>query len=303
MPEAAPVSMGQHGGTSGNSPIPVRAGIGLKAPHYAEILESPQDVGWFEVHTENFMGAGGPPHRYLEAIGQHYPLSFHGVGLSLGTAGALDRAHLEKIRSLVERYRPGLVSEHLSWSISGGVYLNDLLPLPYTPETLDVVCDHIDEVQDFLGRRVLVENPSTYLRYRQSVIPEAEFLGAVAVRTGCGILLDVNNVFVSARNHGFDPLTFMRTLAHAPIGEIHLAGHHVNTVDGREIRIDDHGSPVAAEVWRLFEAAIELFGPHPTLIEWDTRVPPLTTLVAEAAKADRVLRAHMERDQTHVAAA
>ena len=297
------MSIAGTGTTSEYSPIPVRTGIGLKASHYAEILENRRDIGWFEVHTENFMGAGGPPHRYLEAIGERYPLSFHGVGLSLGTDGPLDRTHLEKIRSLVERYRPGLVSEHLSWSISGGVYLNDLLPLPYTPETLDVVCGHIDEVQDFLGRRILVENPSTYLRYRQSVIPEAEFLASVAERSGCGILLDVNNVFVSARNHGFDPLAYLGSLAGAPIGEIHLAGHHVNTVEGREIRIDDHGSPVAAEVWRLFEAAIDLFGPHPTLIEWDTRVPPLAVLMAEAAKADRVLGARMDRNKTHVVAA
>jgi uncharacterized protein len=297
------MSIGQHGETFGNGPIPVRAGIGLKAPHYAEILENRRDIGWFEVHTENFMGAGGPPHRYLEAIGEHYPLSFHGVGLSLGTAGPLDRAHLKRTRALIERYRPGLVSEHLSWSISGGVYLNDLLPLPYTPETLDVVCEHIDEVQDFLGRSILVENPSTYLRFRQSVIPEVEFLGSVAERTGCGVLLDVNNVFVSARNHDFDPLAYMRALAHAPIGEIHLAGHFVNSVEGREIRIDDHGSPVAAEVWRLYEAAIDLFGPRPTLIEWDTRIPPLAVLMAEAATADRVLGARMKRNKTHVIAA
>jgi uncharacterized protein (UPF0276 family) len=281
----------QQSAIDGHDPIPARAGIGLKAQHYRDILASRPDVGWVELHTENYMGDGGAPHRYLETIAERYPLSFHGVGLSLGSAEPLSRSHLQRLREVVERYRPGLVSEHLSWSISGGVFLNDLLPLPYTTETLDVVCNHVAEVQDLLGRQLLLENPSTYLRYKHSAIPETDFLMAVADRTGCGVLLDVNNVFVSASNHNFDPAAYLAALETAPVKEIHLAGHHVNEVDGRCLLIDDHGSQVIDPVWALFADATTRFGHVPTLIEWDTRVPTLDVLVAEAHKADAIMMA------------
>ena len=276
-------------GHSDKNSIPARAGVGLKAQHYADVLDTKPDIGWFEVHTENYMGDGGPPHRYLEAINALYPLSFHGVGLSLGSAERLDGDHLRKIRALVERYRPALVSEHLSWSIADGAYLNDLLPLPYTQETFEVVCDNVARTQDLLGRAILIENPSTYLRIKESTIAEPDFMGMVADHTGCGILLDVNNVFVCASNHGFDPREYLANVASEYVGEVHLAGHHINVVQGREIRIDDHGSHVIDAVWDLYRETTERIGPRPTLIEWDTRIPAFETLQSEARKADAVL--------------
>ena len=278
------------------SPIPARAGVGLKAQHFREILESHPDIGWFEVHTENYMGAGGPPHHYLEAIAEHYPLSFHGVGLSLGSSDGLDPAHLKRKKELVEKYNPGLVSEHLSWSSFGGHYLNDLLPLPYTQETLEIIIDHIRQAQDALGRQVLIENPSTYLQYEDSVIPETEFLMMLAELSGCGLLLDVNNIYVSAWNHRFDPRAYMHELKGAPVHEMHLAGHHFNTEiikdfpQSQGLRIDDHGSPVIEDVWALYENAIELFGNTPTLIEWDTNIPTLSVLMEEGKKAEAVMK-------------
>jgi len=246
-------------------------------------------VAWLEVHTENYMG-GGAPLRYLEAIRRDYPLSLHGVGLSLGSAEGLDAAHLERVRRTVERLEPGLVSEHLSWSFVGGTYLADLLPLPMTEEALAVVCRHVEQVQACLKRRILVENPSTYLQFRHSTLPEWEFLARVAERTGCGILCDVNNICVSACNHGWDASAYLAALPPAAIGEIHLAGHAVRKLDdGRTLRIDDHGSRVAPEVWALYAEALARFGAVPTLIEWDTDVPPLEVLIDEAARAAAVL--------------
>jgi uncharacterized protein (UPF0276 family) len=208
----------------------------------------------------------------------------------LGTAGPLDAAHLQRVKNLVARVQPVLVSEHLSWSISGGTYFADLLPLPMTEEALDVVCRHVDEVQTLLGRRILVENPSSYLRYRHSTIPEWEFLAAVSTRTGCGILCDVNNVFVSCCNHGWDASAYLAALPADAIGEIHLAGHSIKELpDGRVIRIDDHGSRVIADVWQLYREALHLFGPVPSLIEWDTNIPDLSVLLDEAAIAERAL--------------
>jgi len=277
------------------NPIPVHAGVGLKAQHYAEILKNRPDIGWFEVHTENYMGAGGPPHRYLEAIAERYPLSFHGVGLSLGSADGLNPQHLNRKRELVDKYRPSLVSEHLSWSSFGGTYLNDLLPLPYTEETLKVITDHVRQTQDVLGRRILIENPSTYLQYEDSIIPETDFLMMLADLSGCGILLDVNNVYVSAWNHGFDAKGYIQALNGAPIAEIHLAGHHFNTDITKEfpesqgLRIDDHGSPVTNAVWNLYTEALSLFGATPTLIEWDTNIPDLSVLMNEGTKAEAVM--------------
>jgi len=279
------------------NPVPVRAGIGLKAQHYAEIIADQPDIGWFEVHTENYMGAGGPPHRYLEAIAETYPLSFHGVGLSLGSADGLDQAHLKRKKELVEKYRPSLVSEHLSWSSFGGSYLNDLLPLPYTQESLDVIAAHVKETQDVLGRQILIENPSTYLEFEDSALPETEFLMLLAEKTKCGVLLDVNNVYVSAWNHGFDPLAYIRALDGAPVGEMHLAGHHFNTEiikdypQSNGLRIDDHGSEVKNEVWELYKQAVAMFGRKPTLIEWDTNIPALSVLMEEGRKAEALMLA------------
>jgi hypothetical protein len=246
-------------------------------------------VGWLEVHAENYMG-GGPALRALERLRRDYPLSVHGVGLSLGGADGLDLAHLDRLARLVERLEPALVSEHLSWSVTGGAYLNHLLPLPYTEEALGVLCRHVTRAQERLGRRLLVENPSGYLRFRDSPIPEVEFLNALARRTGCGLLCDVNNVYVTCANLGGDAQAWLDALEPSAVGEIHLAGHAVNDADGRSILIDDHGSPVTDDVWRLYEHALRRYGAAPTLIEWDTDVPPLSVLLAEATKAEQRLK-------------
>ena len=270
--------------------IPATSGIGLRFQHHQAIIEGKPPVAWLEVHTENYMG-GGAPLLDLDTIRRDYPISVHGVGLSLGSAEGLDRGHLTRTRQLAERVEPVLLSEHLSWSVSGGVYLADLLPLPMTEEALSTVCRHVDQTQTYLRRRILVENPSTYLRFRHSTIPESEFLAAVAGRTGCGILCDVNNVYVSAANHGWRATDYLAALPPAAIGEIHLAGHSVRELDGRRVlRIDDHGSRVIPEVWQLYSRALSLFGPVPSLIEWDTNVPPLETLLGEAARADVLLK-------------
>lgn len=284
-------------------PIPARAGIGLKAAHYRELLETVPDVGWLEVHSENYLAAGGSPRRWLDRLRERYPVSLHGVGLSLGTAGPLDGRHLRRIADLALRVEPGLMSEHLSWSIADGVFLNDLLPLPYTEESLDVFAAHVLEMQDVLGRTVLIENPSSYMRYAHSTISEVEFLIAVVRRTGCGILLDVNNVHVSAANLGFDAAAYVDAIPAERIGEIHLAGHHVADADGRTLLIDDHGSRVRPEVWTLYERLIERIGPRPTLIEWDSNIPPLSVLLDEAAHADGVMaRAAASRRSVHARA-
>ena len=269
----------------GPGPIPVRAGIGLRFRHHREVTEGAPEVAWFEVHAENYFG-GGRPLEYLEAVRARYPVALHGVGLSLGSAEGISRTHLARLRALADRIQPGLVSEHLAWSMSAGTYLADLLPLPLTEEALIVVCRNVDAAQEGLARRILLENPSSCLRYRQSNIPEPEFLAEVAARTGCGILCDVNNVHVSACNHGWDARAWLAALPPAIVGEIHLAGHAVRPLPGgRVIRIDDHGSPVAAEVWSLYEFALARFGAVPTLIEWDTDIPALDVLLDEAAKA------------------
>jgi len=275
--------------SAGPDPIPAAAGIGLRFQHHRVVAETRPALAWLEVHTENYMG-GGMATRYLESIRRDYPLSLHGTGLSLGSAEGLDARHLARVRDVVARMKPGLVSEHLSWSVSDGVYLGDLLPLPMTEEALAVVCRNVETFQDALGRAVLLENPSSYLRYRHAPIPEWEFLAAVADRTGCGILCDVNNIFVSAANHGWDAEAYLAALPRAAIGEIHLAGHSVRDLgDGRSVRIDDHGARVDAAVWRLYAAAIDRFGAVPTLIEWDTAVPPIEVLCEEAATAQAVL--------------
>jgi hypothetical protein len=265
--------------------IPARAGIGLRAAHYREVLESRPAVGWLEVHSENYFGEGGAPLHYLERIRAHYPLSLHGVGMSLGSTDPLDLAHLAKLKALIARFEPGLVSDHLSWSSVGGRHFNDLLPLPYTEEALAHVARRVLQVQEFLGRRLLLENPSSYLQHAESAIPEWEFLAELARRTGCGILLDVNNVYVSARNHRLDAWRFIDSLPARHVAEIHLAGFTAR--DG--ILIDTHSRPAAAEVWALFARAVRRFGPRPALIEWDADLPPLAMLAAEAGHAQALL--------------
>jgi hypothetical protein len=269
--------------------IPANAGIGLRAPHYRAIIESRPPVGWLEAHSENYFGDGGPPLDYLERIRAHYPLSLHGVGLSLGSTDPLDRAHLGRLKRLIERFQPGLVSEHLSWSSVGGVHSNDLLPLPYTEEALTHFVRRVDQTQSFLKRRILIENPSGYLRYRHSTIPECEFLAEVARRSGCGILLDVNNVHVSASNLGFEALHYLHAIPAGLVGEIHLAGYAVKRYPEGRVLIDDHGSRVRRAVWELFRAALRRCGPVPALVEWDSALPELSVLVAEAQQAQRIM--------------
>ncbi len=279
---------------SKSSLIPARAGIGLRFQHHQPVLDTRPDVAWMEVHTENYMG-GGTPLKYLDAIRRDTPISLHGVGLSLGSAEGVDPAHLERIRRVAERVEPGLMSEHIAWNLVGGTYLADLLPLPMTEEALDVVCRHVEQTQSYLKRRILVENPSTYVAFGNSIIPEWEFMATVAARTGCGILCDVNNICVSAHNHGWDASGYLAALPPEAVGEIHLAGHSIRTfADGSSLRIDDHGSKVTKEVWTLYRQAVARFGAVPTLIEWDNEIPPLDVLLDEAQHAERVIAAWQE---------
>ncbi len=289
------------GNRMASSPIPASAGIGLRFQHHREVIQSRPAVGWMEVHSENYMG-GGAARAHLMKVREDYPISLHGVGLSLGGAGGIDARHLDRLADLAARIEPGLISEHIAWSVSDGVYLADLLPLPLTEEALKVVLDNVAATQDRLRRRILVENPSSYLRYRHSTIPEWEFIATIAQRTGCGILCDVNNIAVSAANHGFDPVHYLRSLPAEFIGELHVAGHSVREIEGgKRIRIDDHASPVGPEVWRLLDEAIALFGPVPTLVEWDANIPPLAVLLNEAERAQR--RLHPSREEHHAHAA
>jgi len=270
--------------------IPARAGVGLKAQHYETILAERPDLGWFEVHAENYMGAGGPPHHYLEAIRRDYPLSLHGVGLSIGADRPLDEAHLARLEALAERYEPGLVSEHLAWSTHDDVFFNDLLPLPYTQEAVRRVSRHIDRVQTVLGRRILLENPSTYLTFEASEMSEIEFLTEVVRRSGCRLLLDVNNALVSATNHGFDADAYIDAFPHAAVEEIHLAGHARDRDDaGALLLIDAHDRAVDDRVWRLYARTVARGGAKPTLIEWDNDVPAWRTLFTEARTAERLM--------------
>lgn len=270
-------------------PIPDKAGIGLRAEHYREVTDSWPSVAWFEVHSENYFGDGGTPLEYLERTRENYPVSLHGVGLSLGSCDPLNRRHLDKLKSLIQRFEPGLVSDHLSWSSVDGSYLNDLLPLPYTEEALRHFAERVQQAQDFLGREILIENPSSYLQYTHSTIPEWEFLAEVARIAGCGILLDVNNIYVSATNHGYDAQQYLRAIPAEKVREMHLAGFTVNRYPEGEILIDTHNAPVADEVWALYRQAVERLGSLPTLIEWDTDLPPLQVLLDEARRADEIL--------------
>jgi uncharacterized protein len=265
-------------------------GVGFKPEHFEAILETRPELGFFEVHAENYMGAGGPPHRRLDAIRELYPLSLHGVGLSIGSPGPLDKAHLERLAAVARRFEPALVSEHLAWSTHEGAFFNDLLPLPYTRDTLARVAEHVDEVQTALKRPMLLENPSTYVVFAESTIAETDFLREIARRTGCGLLLDVNNVFVSAANHGHDPYRYLADFPLEAVGEIHLAGFAEDSDDaGLPLIIDAHNSPVRDPVWALYAEAIWRLGTTPTLIEWDNDVPGWPTLLAEARRAERVM--------------
>ena len=266
------------------------AGASFKPEHLPSILADRERRRFFEVHAENYMGAGGPPHRSLEFIRREYPVSLHGVCMSIGGPGALDKAHLERFRRLVERYEPALVSEHLAWSTHETVCFNDLLPLPYNAATLGRVCAHIDEVQEAIGRPILLENPSTYLVFRDSTVSETDFIRAIAKRTGCGLLLDVNNVFVSATNHRLSAMDYLLDFPLSHVGEIHLAGHAEQSDDeGQPLLIDSHDAPVADGVWELYEIVLSRVGAIPTLIEWDSNLPEWPILKAEAAAAQAIL--------------
>ncbi len=273
----------------GRRPIPVRAGVGLRAQHHAEVIRELPDIGWFEAHSENYFGAGGVARDYLARIAERYPVSLHCVGLSLGSTDPLDFHHLSQLKGLVGEIRPALVSEHVSWGSIDGRWMNDLLPMPYTGEALRHIAGRIDQLQNWLGRQVLIENVSSYLSFKGPEMTEWEFLAQLVEECGCGLLLDVNNIYVSAMNHGFDAHEYLRGIPRAAVQEIHLAGHSVQRSGATEIRIDTHGAPVCPEVWALYAEALAFVGNVPTLIEWDTDIPPLAALLAEAARADQLL--------------
>lgn len=278
------------------------AGTSFKHEHFAAIVAEGVRSGFFEVHAENYMGAGGAPHRVLGAMRRDYPISLHGVCMSIGGPQPLDKTHLARFRHLVEWYEPALVSEHLAWSTHETTFYNDLLPLPYTGATLARVCDHIDEIQEAIRRPLLLENPSTYVVFRQSTMSETDFIRGVSRRTGCGLLLDINNVFVSATNHGFTARDYLADFPLSAVGEIHLAGHADQADDeGAPLLIDSHDGPVADGVWKLYETVIARCGPIPTLIEWDSKIPDWPNLRAEAATAQSILDRH-PRDICHAVA-
>ncbi|CAN7678022.1 DUF692 domain-containing protein [Pseudomonas brassicacearum] len=272
--------------------LPPRAGLGLKSEHFREVLQTQPDLGFFEVHAENYMVAGGPLHHFLGRIREQYPLSLHGVGLSIGGEGPLDIAHLQRLAALIDRYQPQSFSEHLAWSSHGPVFLNDLLPLAYGEATLDRVCEHVDQVQSSLKRTLLLENPATYLAFEASTLDEPHFISEVIRRTGCGLLLDVNNVYVSCINHRRDPLAYLNALPLQATGEIHLAGFAEDTDSlGERLLIDDHGAPIDNAVWQLYLKVLAQTGPVATLIERDNHIPPWEVLLAEARQADQLLNA------------
>jgi uncharacterized protein len=278
------------------SSLSARAGVGLKLEHATDVLNGGHGVGFFEVHAENYMGAGGEPHRVLNRVRESFALSLHGVGLSIGGADPICEIHLDRLRRLIERYQPALFSEHLAWSSHGGAFLNDLLPLPYNLATLQRVCDHIDLVQEKLRTRLLLENPATYLLFEESTMSETEFIRSVAARTGCGLLLDIGNVYVSAVNHGFEPMAYIDAFPIDAIEEIHLAGFAVDRDDdGTPLLIDSHGCEVAEVVWALFQRTIARTGPIATMIEWDNDVPVFAALAAQAKRAQSVLMTEERR--------
>jgi uncharacterized protein (UPF0276 family) len=271
------------------------AGTSFKHEHIGAIHAERPSRGFFEVHAENYMGAGGPPHRALENLRKDYPISLHGVSMSIGGPQRIDQVHLSRFVGLVERYEPALVSEHLAWSTHETTYFNDLLPLPYTETTLARVVSHIDEMQTAIRRPILLENPSTYVAFSESTISETDFIRQVAKRSGCGLLLDVNNVFVSATNHGFSALDYLADFPLDRVGEIHLAGHAEQSDDeGDLLLIDSHDGPVADAIWRLFDIVVERCGPIPTLVEWDSNIPDWEILKGEATAAQAILDRHAQ---------
>lgn len=283
--------------------LPKSAGTSFKPQHFEAILDSRDGpcpaIGFFEVHSENYFNKGGANHRQLARLAEIYPLSFHGVGMNLGSASGLDPDHLAHLKTLVDHYQPAAVSDHIAWVGTKDQYLNDLLPLPYTEEALDLLVANVTQAQDRLGRRMLIENPSTYLTFTHSVIDEVEFVVEAAKRSGAGLLLDINNVYVNGCNHGFDPVSWLNKIPAEMIGEIHLAGHAVKNIDGVELRIDDHGSKVPLPVWSLYADLIARTGPKPTLIEWDSDVPDWATLQDEARKAARILGEQQMMGRAH----
>ncbi len=273
------------------TPIPAQSGIGLRSVHYRELLDTLPRIGWLEAHSENYFGAGGQPLFYLEALRHHYPLSLHGVGLGIGSPQPLSQLHLDKLKSLCERFEPGLVSEHLCWNAYAGQYHNDLLPLPYTEEALTHVCERIAQVQDTLRRQILIENVSSYLEFSASTMPEWEFLQEVSQRAGCGILLDINNIYVSACNHDFAARDYLHAISPHCVQEIHLAGFEQRN----DVLVDTHSRPICDAVWTLYRDALARFGPRPTLIEWDNDIPELTILLGEAQTAQKLLQQDHEQ--------
>ena len=277
--------------------LPARGGVGLKPEHFREILASAPDLGFFEVHAENYMVDGGPFHHYLSRIRENYCLSIHGVGLSIGSESPLDDEHLNRLARLLDRYQPESFSEHLAWASHGEVFLNDLLPVPYNAATLARVCMHVDQVQNRLKRRMLLENPATYLEFASSTLSETEFIADVVKQTGCGLLLDVNNVYVACVNHHRDPRAYIEALPLDAVGQIHLAGFARDTdAAGDPLLIDSHGAPVAQAVWDLYAFALERLGPTPTLIERDNDIPSFPVLLAEAHQAEAIM-AKVEADR------
>lgn len=270
---------------TGLSPRQASAGVGLRQPHYSDFLNEKQPIAWLEVHAENFLNFDTPAYKILERLRQDYPVSFHAVNLSLGSSDGIDEGHVKRVKALIERINPFLVSDHLSWGRIDGYYLNDLLPIPYTQEALTLFASNLSRIQDMLERPLLIENPSSYLEFQISEMTEAEFLGALVHRTGAGVVLDINNIYVSCCNHGWDAQQYLKAIPAGKVKEMHLSGHAIQG----PLRIDDHGSQVCAEVWDLYQKAINIFGPIPTLIEWDSNVPDLTTLLAEATKAQTIL--------------
>ena len=270
--------------------LPASAGVGYKEQHFREILESPGDVAWLEIHAENYMGKGGRPIAQLRRLRENFPISCHGVGLSIGGEEVPDEHHLDRLRNLLEWLEPASFSEHLAWSTHDGKYFNDLLPLPYTEDSLARVCRHVDQVQEALGRPMLLENPSTYFGFKESTLDEIEFISGISERTGCGLLLDINNVHVSSTNMLFDPADYIDSFPFDRVGEIHLGGHEEDQdPEGATLLIDNHAAAVADPVWELYARAINIAGPLPTLIEWDNDVPDWSVLSAEAARASRVM--------------
>lgn len=287
------MSLAHQRAAAGGAPasgLPARAGLGLKPQHFREILETLPDIGFFEIHAENYLVEGGPFHHYLTLIRERYPLSIHGVGLSIGAEQPLDEAHLERLAGLIERYQPAAFSEHLAWSGHGDCFLNDLLPLPYDERSLARVCEHVERVQERLGRRLLLENPATYVEFASSTLDEPAFIAEVVRRTGCGLLLDVNNAYVSSINHGRDAAAYLDALPLEAVGEIHLAGFAEDRDGaGARLLIDSHGTPVDQAVWALYARTLRRSGALPTLLERDNDVPPLKVLLAEAGQAEALL--------------